>query len=468
MDNNDVLIHWGIKGQKWGRRRFQNKDGSLTPAGKERYDDDNDSEEKIETPEERKARFIKSGSAAEVMQYQGQLSNNELRAVSERIRIENELNKVAAEQRTRGVDKFNQIMNDVDKVRGGVEKGLNAWNLIAKINNTFNEKQLPEINGKYFKSDAIKKKADEAEAKAKKDREEALRKVTPEEAAKNADKYTTAELQDLNKRYSALDGINSKVNKNASNDGDSSKSSKNDKTDKTENDKGSDTKKTGTNKNNAIDDGDTSMLGRLSRLTGKSKLDVSMEEIKYRNTDVDDREDPITYAARVTGRSKEEVQKSVKRVAEGKGSDIDDLINTQVRRAELTNDSDRARKEYNIKTTEKKQEEAAAKTRSDALKSLVSKSRAERTETKVSSLKEVQNKESISNLSDDAIRSAIARAKAGTGSSRDKDILAKYGNVVVTDVRRASGTTAAKRDAMSTRIANAMANANNKKKKKNK
>ena len=31
------LAHHGIKGQKWGVRRFQNKDGSLTAAGKNRY-----------------------------------------------------------------------------------------------------------------------------------------------------------------------------------------------------------------------------------------------------------------------------------------------------------------------------------------------------------------------------------------------------------------------------------------------
>lgn len=31
------LTHWGIKGMRWGVRRYQNKDGSLTPAGKKRY-----------------------------------------------------------------------------------------------------------------------------------------------------------------------------------------------------------------------------------------------------------------------------------------------------------------------------------------------------------------------------------------------------------------------------------------------
>lgn len=30
------LYHWGIKGMKWGVRRYQNKDGSLTPEGRKR------------------------------------------------------------------------------------------------------------------------------------------------------------------------------------------------------------------------------------------------------------------------------------------------------------------------------------------------------------------------------------------------------------------------------------------------
>ena len=37
FDFYDKLQHHGIKGQKWGVRRYQNPDGSLTDEGKQRY-----------------------------------------------------------------------------------------------------------------------------------------------------------------------------------------------------------------------------------------------------------------------------------------------------------------------------------------------------------------------------------------------------------------------------------------------
>lgn len=33
------LRHWGTLGMKWGVRRYQNEDGTLTSEGKERYRD---------------------------------------------------------------------------------------------------------------------------------------------------------------------------------------------------------------------------------------------------------------------------------------------------------------------------------------------------------------------------------------------------------------------------------------------
>ena len=37
MRFDDYLAHFGIRGMRWGQRRYQNSDGTLTPLGEERY-----------------------------------------------------------------------------------------------------------------------------------------------------------------------------------------------------------------------------------------------------------------------------------------------------------------------------------------------------------------------------------------------------------------------------------------------
>ena len=49
VNTTDYLMHHGVKGQKWGRRRYQNPDGTLTAEGKRHYGRMNDSINNMKT-----------------------------------------------------------------------------------------------------------------------------------------------------------------------------------------------------------------------------------------------------------------------------------------------------------------------------------------------------------------------------------------------------------------------------------
>lgn len=72
-DTNE-LYHYGILGMKWGRRRYQNKDGTLTPAGRKRQ---RDSEDSLSVKKIRKKRV-------------SEMSNQELREANNRLNLESQ------------------------------------------------------------------------------------------------------------------------------------------------------------------------------------------------------------------------------------------------------------------------------------------------------------------------------------------------------------------------------------------
>lgn len=63
LKDTDELKHYGVKGMKWGVRRYQNKDGSLTAQGKSRYSSNSSSKNFIEKVYNKKVSSLpKAGS----------------------------------------------------------------------------------------------------------------------------------------------------------------------------------------------------------------------------------------------------------------------------------------------------------------------------------------------------------------------------------------------------------------------
>ena len=75
------LYHWGSKGMKWGVRRYQNKDGTLTAAGKKHYNGDGNAGEEAEQVEYAPKRTGKDASV---------YTDEELRARIQRMQMEDQ------------------------------------------------------------------------------------------------------------------------------------------------------------------------------------------------------------------------------------------------------------------------------------------------------------------------------------------------------------------------------------------
>lgn len=92
---SDYISHFGTKGMKWGIRRYQNRDGSLTPEGRKRYGRSEDSE---------KVRELRKKPVSA-------MSNQELETVIRRMNLERQYRDLKSSEINSGKKKAKEVLD---------------------------------------------------------------------------------------------------------------------------------------------------------------------------------------------------------------------------------------------------------------------------------------------------------------------------------------------------------------------
>ena len=142
---DSYIAHHGIIGMKWGVRRYQNKDGTLTNAGKARYSTDSDAGSPAPNSGVGKKTDTSSKSVNE-------MSDEELRSRLNRINMEDQYNAAMAKRNPQKNQRVNKLVNDLAEqaVRNFAQKGIEK--LVKKV---FDDKEADTIT-KYDTADLSK------------------------------------------------------------------------------------------------------------------------------------------------------------------------------------------------------------------------------------------------------------------------------------------------------------------------
>lgn len=160
MTENE-LYHYGIIGQKWGVRRYQNPDGSLTDAGKKRYDKVASNQKRGEGHQKRAASMLNTNikSLENSRKFNQKRADKEAKILEKKYTEKHAKKKFAREEMAnafeRKRDEFSNLRSDIVSGKKKAGKDYMVYRGIADLRTfVMKNKNLP-LNTVFGKADKI-------------------------------------------------------------------------------------------------------------------------------------------------------------------------------------------------------------------------------------------------------------------------------------------------------------------------